>query len=81
MAERALLGALGGTCHSPIAVLTRHEGEHLYMRAALFSADGAERVEGETRCPADDLSGPAGLARDLLTRATPGIAALFEGAA
>lgn len=81
MAERALLGALGGTCHSPIAVLTRHDGEHLHMRAALFSADGAERVEGEARCAADDLSGAAGLARDLLARATPGIAALFEGAA
>ena len=81
MAERALLGGLGGTCHSPIAVLTRPQGELLHMRAALFSADGAERVEGEVRCGADDLTGPEGLARDLLARATPGIAALFEGAA
>lgn len=81
MAERALLAALGGTCHSPIAVLTRAEDEGLAMRAALFSADGAERVEGEARFAAGDASGPARLARDLLDRATPGIAALFEGAA
>ncbi|MCL4671509.1 MAG: hydroxymethylbilane synthase [Sphingomonadaceae bacterium] len=81
MAERALLAALGGTCHSPIAVLTRAEDEGLAMRAALFSADGAERIEGEARFAAGDASGPALLARDLLDRATPGIAALFEGAA
>lgn len=81
MAERALLAALGGTCHSPVAVLTRAEDEGLAMRAALFSADGAERVEGEARFAAGDANGPALLARDLLDRATPGIAALFEGAA
>lgn len=80
MAERALLAALGGTCHSPIAVLTRHQGGDLVMRAALFSADGAERVEGEVRFAAGDASAADGLARDLLGRATPGIAALFEGA-
>lgn len=81
MAERALLAELGGTCHSPIAVLTRAEDQGLAMRAALFSADGAERIEGEARFAAGDASGPALLARDLLDRATPGIAALFEGAA
>jgi len=79
MAERALLAALGGNCHSPIAVLTRGEGEHLAMTAALFSTDGAERVEGTVTFAAGDEEAPARLAADLLARATPGISALFDG--
>jgi hydroxymethylbilane synthase len=34
LAERALLAALGGNCHSPIAVLTCTEGAELTLRAA-----------------------------------------------
>lgn len=79
MAERALLAALGGSCHSPIAVLTRSAGEHLAMTAALFSADGAEKVDGTATFAADDGDAPARLAADLLARATPGVAALFSG--
>lgn len=78
-AERALLTGLGGNCHSPIAVLTRHEGGDLRMRAALYSPDGAERVEGEARFPAGDAQGPAALAADLLARAVPAIAVHFAG--
>jgi hydroxymethylbilane synthase len=79
MAERALLAALGGNCHSPIAVLTRAEGEMLILRATLFSPDGACRCDGEARFAAGDLQGPAELARDLLARAAPQIAAHFDG--
>lgn len=79
MAERALLAALGGNCHSPIAVLTRTNGTHLAMTAALFSSDGAERVEGSASFGAGDMEAPARLAADLLGRATPGIAVLFTG--
>ncbi len=79
MAERALLAGLGGNCHSPIAVLTRTNGAHLAMTAALFSADGAERVEGSATFAAGDIDAPARLAADLLARATPGIAVLFAG--
>jgi hydroxymethylbilane synthase len=79
MAERALLAALGGTCHSPIAALTRLEGSHLAMNAAVFSTDGAEKVEGSIVFAAGDFEAPARLAADLLSRATPGIAALFTG--
>jgi hydroxymethylbilane synthase len=68
-AERALLAALGGSCHSPIAVLTRGEGTHLAMSAAIFSADGAEKVAGMATFAADDLDAPARLAADLLARA------------
>ena len=78
-AERALLTGLGGNCHSPIAVLTRHEGGDLIMRAALYSPDGAEKVEGEARFPANDVRGPTSLAADLLARAVPAIAVHFAG--
>lgn len=79
LAERALLAALGGNCHSPIAALTRAEGGDLVLRASLFSPDGAERVEGEARFAAADPQGPARLAADLLARAAPAIAAHFTG--
>jgi hydroxymethylbilane synthase len=80
MAERALLAALGGSCHSPIAVLCGAEGgTMMVMRAALFSPDGAEKVEARARFPAGASVSPARLAADLLARATPGIAAHFYG--
>ncbi|RJX71184.1 hydroxymethylbilane synthase [Tsuneonella suprasediminis] len=77
MAERALLEALGGNCHSPIAVLTSVEDGELAMQAAIFSADGAERVAGEARFAPGDGYGPQGLAADLLLRASPAVKALF----
>jgi hydroxymethylbilane synthase len=79
LAERALLAALGGSCHSPVAVLCDLVGDMLTMRASLFSPDGAERVDGAASFPAGDPDGPARLAADLLDRATPGIAAHFAG--
>ena len=79
LAERALLAALGGNCHSPIAVLTRAEGDHLTLTAAIFSPDGAHRVEGEIRFAAADGQGPARLAADLLARAPAAVAAHFDG--
>lgn len=79
-AERALLAHLGGTCHSPIAVLCQPGGEGLIMRAALFSPDGTERIEGEAVFDALDLAPVKALAKDLLARATPGIAPHFAGA-
>jgi hydroxymethylbilane synthase len=79
VAERALLAALGGTCHSPVAVLCTLTGNMLALRAALFSPDGAERVDGEATFAADDPAGPARLAADLLLRAGAGISAHFSG--
>ncbi len=79
IAERSLLAALGGNCHSAIGVVTETDGDYLIMRAALFSADGRERVDGEVRFAAGTLQGPAKLAADLLARAAPSIRALFEG--
>ncbi len=79
-AERALLAALCGNCHSPIAMLTWPEGDMLAMRAAIFSPDGGERVDGEAKFSAFDELGPARLAEDLLARAGPAIALHFRGA-
>ncbi len=81
LAERALLAALGGNCHSPIAVLTRLDGESLVLRAALYSPDGAERVEGELTFAATDATAPARLAADLLGRAPEAITVHFTGPA
>lgn len=78
-AERALLAGLGGNCHSPIAVLSAAEGKDIVMRAAIFSPDGAERVEGTRRFAAGDEAGPARLAADLLARAPDAVRVHFSG--
>ena len=77
-AERALLAGLGGTCHSPIAVHTRDDGTSLVLRAALFSPDGAERLEETATFAASDLDGPRLLAAQLLAQAGPAIREHFH---
>jgi len=79
MAERALLAALGGNCHSAIAVLTSIEGDELVLRAALYSPDGSERVADEARFAPGDDAAPARLAIALLARASRAITAHFAG--
>lgn len=81
LAERALLAALGGNCHSPIAALTEHRDGELVLHAALFSPDGDERVAATMHFPAGDATGPAELARLLLDQASPAIRQHFEGPA
>ncbi len=78
-AERGLLRGLGGTCHSPIALLTTAEGDSLTLRAALYSPDGAERVEATACFAKDDVAGPAALARTLLDSAPEAIRRHFTG--
>jgi hydroxymethylbilane synthase len=80
MAERALLAALGGNCHSAIAVLTTIEGAMLTLRATLFSPDGKERVASEARFAPGDSEAPARLAAELLAMASPAITLHFTGA-
>ncbi len=81
LAERALLAALGGSCHSPIAALSAIDGGDIGLRAALLSPDGAERVDGEARFAIRDAAGPARLAADLLARAPSAITVHFTGPA
>ncbi|MFV0643722.1 MAG: hydroxymethylbilane synthase [Sphingomonadaceae bacterium] len=81
MAERCLLRALGGNCHSPVAVFSRHEESRLVLEASLFSADGKERVSGKMVAPAEEFNAAEELARDLLAQAGPAITTLFSGRA
>ncbi|MDG5746972.1 hydroxymethylbilane synthase [Qipengyuania sp. XHP0207] len=81
LAERHLLAGLGGGCSSPIAALTRTEGEKLHLSAAIFSSDGSERIADEARFAAGDSDAPRDLARRLLAAASPATRALFEGPA
>ncbi len=78
IAERALLLALGGNCHSPVAVLTTGS-DRLTMRAAIFSPDGAIRIENSAEFDADDTAAPADLARALLSEAPEAVTAFFTG--
>jgi hydroxymethylbilane synthase len=78
-AERGLLRALGGTCHSPIALLTTANGDALTLRAALFSPDGTERVEATASFASDDAAAPADLAQALLASAPEAIRRHFNG--
>lgn len=80
MAERALLAGLGGTCHSPIAALSRIDGDRIVLRAALLSPDGADRIEGEASFALDDAQGPRKLAHRLLADAPASIRVHFTGA-
>ena len=79
LAERALLAALGGNCHSAIAALTLHEADQLHLTAALFSPDGAHRISGSARFAPDDIAAPARLAADLLARAPDAVTRHFTG--
>lgn len=78
LAERALLAALGGSCHSAIACLSRWEGDTLHLQAAIFSLDGAERIWGEERLAARDDAGPQALAARLLDQAPESVRATFR---
>lgn len=81
LAERALLEGLGGTCHSPIAALTRRDGDRLRMTAAIYSPDGAIRIAREAAFAPDDLDAARTLASELLAEAPEHVAAHFGGSA
>jgi hydroxymethylbilane synthase len=78
LAERALLAALGGSCHSAVACLSRWDGDRLHLTAAIFSADGAERIADDARFDPDDFAGPQALATRLLKEAPEAVRATFQ---
>ncbi|MEW4447434.1 hydroxymethylbilane synthase [Qipengyuania sp. JC766] len=80
MAERALLYGLGGTCHSPIAAYSCHDGSDIVLTAALFSGDGIDRVQDRLRVPARSPDDARALAETLLGQASDAIRRLFEPA-
>jgi len=77
MAERAFTRALGGTCHSPVAVFCAFEDGDLRLRAQLFSEDGIDMVEGRAVMDCGDDSPAEELARSLLAEAPESIRRLF----
>ena len=68
-AERALLEALGGNCHSPIGALAQVEGSQIRLKGEVFTADGREMHAGEIVYEASS-DGPAQLADRLLANAS-----------
>ena len=78
-AERALLAALGGTCHSPVAALAELEGDSLLLRAALLSEDGKDCIEDRLSLAIGDKAAIEAFAAGLLGRATPEVAGQFTG--
>jgi len=78
-AERAFLAALGGTCQSAIGAHTTRDGAQWRLAAALFSPDGATRIDGATLFDATDHTTIAALAANLLARAPACIRDLFSG--
>jgi hydroxymethylbilane synthase len=77
LAERSLLAALGGSCHSAVAALTRSDGDAMTLRAALFSPDGAERIEQSISFRDGDAGAAARLAVSLLDAAPAAISDHF----
>ncbi|MGE3691840.1 MAG: hydroxymethylbilane synthase [Novosphingobium sp.] len=79
IAERALLAALGGTCHSPIAALAKADSEGLLLRAALLSPDGRACIEDKIHISEGDAGRIYDFAANLLSRAAPDVAMHFTG--
>ena len=75
-AERALLEALGGNCHSPIAALAQVEGAQIRLKGEVFTADGQEMHAGEIVYEASS-DGPAQLADQLLANASDELRSMF----
>ena len=75
-AERALLEALGGNCHSPIAALAQVEGSQIRLKGEVFTADGREMHAGEIVYEASS-DGPAQLADQLLANASDALRSMF----
>ncbi|RVT43643.1 hydroxymethylbilane synthase [Sphingobium algorifonticola] len=80
MAERALLLALGGNCHSPIGALARIEGDGILLIAEILTGDGSEHVSDSALFLRDDPAAASALGQALLRKASPAIRALFDGA-
>lgn len=76
-AERRLLAHLGGNCHSPVAAECHWSDGELSIKAALFSPDGAARIDSEITFKDDNPEALASFAKDLLARAKPEIATHF----
>lgn len=55
-AERAFLGALDGSCRTPIAGLARVEGDQVRLRGLILSPDGRDAAEVDQAAPLADAA-------------------------
>ena len=79
-AERALLLAIGGDCHSPVAALAEIAGDVMTISAQILLHDGSETVSAEIDGSVDDRIALAEtLGGTLLERASPSLRGLFAG--
>ena len=76
-AERDFLFKLGGDCHSAVAARATSDGEEMWLKAEILSADGREVQRHEMRLFGEDCALPADVARILLGRASPALRASF----
>jgi hydroxymethylbilane synthase len=76
-AERRFLAAIGGDCHTPVAALAEIEEGEIRLRAQILTQDGRETEQGEARFSPGDEEAPAELARQMLSRASGRLRALF----
>ncbi len=76
-AERALLAALSGDCHSPIAALATLEDDGLRLRAEILTEDGSVHSAIDRRGLTGTAEEAADHARALLADAPPHLRRLF----
>ncbi len=76
-AERALLAALSGDCHSPVAALATIEADGLRLRAEILSEDGSAHAVIDRTGLAGTAEEAVAHARTLLADAPPQLRRLF----
>lgn len=76
-AERCFLRAIGGDCHSAVAAAASSYTTGMFMRAEILSPDGSEVHAADEELYGEDFLSPGDLARQLLSRASPALRAMF----
>jgi len=76
-AERRFLLAIGGNCHSAVAAAAASHATGMFMRAEILSPDGSEVHSADEELHGADFLSPGDLARQLLSRASPALRAMF----
>lgn len=51
LAEREVLKALDGSCHTPIAAFSTHNDGHLQINAEVYALDGSQKFQQELKAP------------------------------
>ena len=76
-AERDFLFKLGGDCHSAVAARATSDGDEMWLKAEILSADGREVQRHEMQLFGEDCALPSDVARVLLAKASPALRAAF----